>query len=342
MAVGNAVPKLGWQSALGIAEETTWGTFVTSTAHIEFNSESFKHSREEVRLESINTTRDYKKRVIGNETVEGSFEADLDLGSDALMYVIKQAMGGTVGNSTISADEFVHTFNVGDMESNKGTSTASDVKGLSFAVRKGDTDVWNAAGCRINTLTIKGEVGSPVMISAEIIGQLMSISSTIATVSLSDVTPAIFAGVVISTGATISAVSTEYFTSFEFVLTNNLDGDQRSLGSRNITVLPPLRRDVKLTLAQRFDTITAYNRFIQNTMTSIQILCNTTETIGATAGNTTYSMTIKIPAGYFNSNMPEVGGVDTLTHELDVSAMYQADPGYVTQILVRNGTANYW
>jgi len=346
MGIGNGTPKLGYDSVIGIAQETAYGTFVTTTASfIEFNTESMKHSREEIKLESVNNSRDYTKRIIGNETVEGSIEADLDVNADGLVYIMKQAMGGTVGISTISATEFVHTLNPGNMESNKGTSTASDIKSLSIAVRKGDANTWNAAGCRINSLTIKGEVGAPVIMTAEIIGQSMSISSTIGgAVSYSDVTPMYFKGVTIKTSDTMTSASltAECFTAFEFTINNNLDGDQRCLGSRNISVLPPGKREVMCKLTQRFDTTTAYERFIQNTATAIQIIIDSETTCGSTAGNTTYSCIINIPQAYWNSNMPEVGGNEVLIHEIEASGMYNSEYGYAALIQIRNDTANYF
>ena len=346
MAVGNATPKMGYDSCIGVAQETTFGTFVTTTAsYIEFNTESLKHSREEIKLESINNSRDFTKRIIGNETVEGAIEADLDINADGLVYIMKQAMGGTVGISTISATEFVHTLNTGNMEANKGTTTASDIKSLSFAVRKGDANTFNVAGARVGNLTIKGEVGAPIIMSAEIIGQYMSISSTIGgVISYSDVTPLYFKGVTIKTSDTITSASltAEYFTAFEFTLNNNLDGDQRSLGSRNITVLPPGKREITCKLTQRFDTTTSYDRFISNTATAIQIVLDSETTVGTTGGNTTYSCIINIPAAYWNSNMPEVGGNEVLTHEIESSGMYSAEEGFSVQIVVRNDTANYF
>jgi len=341
MAVGNATPKMGYSSALGIAEETTLNTFVTSTAFIEFMTEAFKRTREEVKLESINTTRDFKKRIIGNETVEGSIEADLNLGSDGLIYLIKQAMGGTVASASLSADSFEHTLYPGDMENNQSSAGAADVKSLSIAARKGDTDVWNISGARVNSLVIKAEANTPVMVTAEILGMGASITSTIPTVVLSDIVPAIFAGVEIRTGDSIGNVSTEYINSFELTLNNNLDGDQRALGTRNIVQLPATRREMMMTLSQRFDTLTAYNRFIDNTQTAIKILMQTETTIGSTAANTTYSMVIDLPNCYFNSNQPEVGEAGVLVHEIEVTAMYDASTGAVGLFKIQNATANY-
>ena len=345
MTIGDGAPYLGYDSAIGVAEETAYGTFKTSTAFIEFNTEAMKQEREEMKLASINTTRDYTKRLIMNETVSGSIEAPFNAAEDAMALIVKQAMGGTSTVNTIAAGAVEHTFLAGDMESNKGTSTATDIKGLSVAVRRGGAratnNTFNYAGCRVNTLTIKGEVGSPVLLTAELIGQTASMSATIPTVSFSNVLPLNFVGISITSGDSITNLSVEYFTSFEFVLTNNLS-DQRRLGSRSVSTLPPVMRDISLTLGQRFDTITAYERFKTNTLTAIKIVCDSATTI--TAGGTTYAMWIDLPECFLNSNEPEVGGPDPLTHELNFTAMF-ADytaTSYANNITIRNATANYF
>jgi hypothetical protein len=341
MTIGQETPYLGYDSAIGVAKEVAYGTFVTSTSHIEFTTEATRKNREEIKIPSINTTRDITKRLVGNETVEGSIEADIDVFSDGIVNIIKQAMGGTVSSAieVTAASQYLHTLNTGDMESNKSTSTASDMKALSIAVRKGSTYTWDYSGVRVNNLTIKGEIGTPVNMSIEFIGKEASITTTMPTVSLSDYNPCNFTGITIQTGDSITNLGTECFTGFEFTLNNNLDGDQRCLGSRNIAVLPPLKREVSLKLMQRFDTNTAYETYIENTLTAIQIYCDSEQTVGSTG--TTGALIIKVPEGYYNSNMPEVGGPDVLTHELEITGIYNSTQGASVIMQVRNNTASY-
>jgi hypothetical protein len=339
MSVGNSNPFLGYDSFLGIAQETTYSTVATATTFIEFTSESFLKEREEQRREEINTTRDFTRRMTGNETVSGSIEAPLNVASDGFAYLIKQAMGGTVGATTIAAGAIAHVFNVGNMESNQSTSGAADIKGLTVTARRGSTNLWQYKGMRVNTMTIKGEVGSPITATFELMGRYGTTCSDSLTASFTNINPLNFTGVVFQTGITISAVSTEYISGFEFSLANNL-AEQRVLGSANIFALPPLRRDVTLKLNQQFDTLTAYNRFIQNTKTAISIFLDSGVTI-AGAGSSTYSMKIDIPCAYFNSNTPQVGSIEAIGQEINVSAIKDTTTSYVCQITINNATTTY-
>ena len=339
MAVGNNTPYLGYESYLGVAEETTFGTLVTATAFIEFTSEGFMKEREELLREEINTTRDYTRRMTGNETVSGSLEAPLNIASDAMVYLIKQAMGGTVASVSIVAGAIGHDLYAGNMEDNKSTSGAANVKSLTMQLRRGSTKQWSYMGMRVNTMTIKGEVGSPVVASFELMGRYGSTTTDSLTASFTNVDPLHFTGVTFQTGDSITNVSTEYINAFELTVSNNL-AEQRNLGSANVHSLPPGRRDIKLKLTQQFDTTTSYDRYIQNTQTAIKLLLDTGSTISG-AGSSTYSMYINLPACYFNSNTPQADSIDALSQEVDVSAIKDTSTSYVIQMHINNGTTTY-
>lgn len=339
MSVGNGVPFLGYSSYVGIAEETAFGTLVTATSFAEFTTESFLKEREELLREEINTTRDFTRRMTGNVTVNGSCEMPMNIADDCIVYLLKQALGGTCGSTTIVAGSISHVLNVGDMENNESTSGGADTKSLSIQVRRGSEHQWSYRGVRVNSVTIKGEVGAPVTAAFELMGQHGTNSSDSLTASFSNINPLNFTGVTFQTGITISAVTTEYISAFELVISNNL-AEQRNLGSDAIYALPPLRRDVKLKLTQQFDTLTAYNRFIQNTKTAIQILMDTGISLGA-AGGSSYSMHINLPACYYNNIAPAVGSVEAISQELNVSAIKDTTTSYVVQMQIHNATLTY-
>lgn len=348
MSMGGNTANYGYNSFLGVAEETTFGTQVTASTYMEFNTESLKQNREVNILDSINTTRDHMRYLQGNETVEGSVEFDLNVAEDACIYILKQAMGGTVAVSTISAaTSFQHTLNTGNMESNKGTSTASDVKSLTFTVQKGDTSTnqWHFVGNRVNNLTIMGEINSPVKATAELIGRTATNTSETHTIAFAAIDPLHFTGVSITTGLTSTTLSATSVIGFEFGLNNNLvnDNNSRELGSKLLKILPPTQREVSLKLTMRFDTVTAYSNFINETPISVKILMDSGVTIGG-AGSSTYSMHIDMPKCYpMSQPMPEVGDKGILIQEIELKPMLDnTTTGYSVQMQVNNATADYF
>lgn len=340
MGVGDGVPFLGYDSAVCIAKQLTSTTFVTAGSFFEFNSESVKKEREEIKIESINNNRDYTKRLVGNETISGGVEFDLNPAEDGIVNIIKQALGGTCTSATVSAGAtYTHTLRIGDMENN-ATAGATSMRGLSVGIRKGNTNTWQCSMMRVNELSISGEVGGPVVCSAEFVGMSETNHTSIgaAAVSFSTVAPVNFTGVKVEIGNTITSLTEEYFTGFEFTLNNNIDDSVRRLGSRNIVQSPPLKRDVMLKLSSRFDTMTSHNRFLDNTITAIQITCDSEQTISS--GVTTHSMYIKLPNCRYNSNNPEVGDSGVLAYDVDITSLNDASLGSV-QIVITNGTADY-
>ena len=102
MAIGDSA-KFGYHGHVGVAKETTYGTKVDSFSDIEYSSESLKLDIERKNLEVITNSRNYRKRVSLNKTVSGSIEGPLNVASDGIMYIIRQALGGTVSSTQIAA-----------------------------------------------------------------------------------------------------------------------------------------------------------------------------------------------------------------------------------------------
>ncbi len=343
---GNDV-RLGYASWIGIGEETTFGVKATANSYFEFNSESLKLNRETIFLESINTTRDITRYFTGNEIVEGNIEVDLNIAEDGIVKIIKQAFGGTVTSSGTSTAGYTHILNLGDMENNQSSAGSSDTKSLTISVQKGNTTStqFHFVGCRINNLTIAGEINAPIKMTADILGKTATNTAESHTVIFSDIKPLFFTGITIQTGDSTGNLTATSCIGFEFALTNNLasDANVRSLGSRNITKLPPLTREATLKLTMRFDTTTAYTNFLNETSIAVKIIMSSGETIGSDAGSTTYSMYIECPTCYLTgSPIPEIGEKGPIVTDLEFKLVKEnTTSAYLCKAEICNATANY-
>lgn len=332
---------MGYEGLVGIAQESTFGTFVTSTAWLEFNSESLKHNIEQIKLESINGLRDYKKILQGNTTIEGSVEAPFCPAETGCILFLKQAMGGTCTVAAASGTSYAHTFNLGNMESNKSSAgAAADYKGLSIAARPGASAVktFNFYGCRVNNWTIKGEANSPIIFTADLIGKGCSTSSTLPAASYSDINPVTFVGASFKSGTT-TTFAAEYVRSFELSLNNNINTDHRVLGSREVAQLPPAKRNIGFKVTQVFDTSTAYDRFTQQTQTAWEITLDTLIARGSSAG--TYKAVITLYDCRLGPNTPVVSGPGPIVQELNYTCLYASTPAKAMDVVITNKTANY-
>lgn len=342
--------RRGYDTILAVGEETTLGTYVTATASDYYYSESLKLMRDKTRIEAMNSTRDHVILVQGKEHVEGSMEFDANLTSDLVHILIKQAMGGTVSSvraATTTIGSYRHTFGIGNMVNNDSSVSAADILGLSFWVRRGDTTTNGFAfrGCRVNQLTISGEVGNPLKISAEVIGIGASLTTFAVTPSFTSIRPLMFDDINVAVLDSIAGTPvTVTAQGFEVSLNNNLLADDSSyqLGQRGLSVLPPGMRNVTAKITTRYDTTTAMNRFTSNTLTAVRITARTGITITASAGDTTYTMDIDLPNCYFKESQPEVGDSGIISQELEAEAIGQAtSTTFPLRIITQNATAGY-
>jgi hypothetical protein len=337
MAIGDSA-QLGYKGFVGLKEQAAFATKLTAASFMEFTSEGFNREITSQKLPTINTTRNPRQKVFLDENVTGSIEAPLNIAEDAQVMIIKQALGGTVSSAQVGATTaYAHTLTEGDMENNQSSAGAADTKALTFTVRKGGTHLWDYVGCRVNQLTLSGEIGGVVNMSAELVGKTASLSTDSLTASFTEQLPFTF------NHATIKITGTaEDFVSFEFGINNNLvsDTNARSLGQRDLEVLPPGMREITLSLAQRFDTTTAYDRFLNEKSFAVVITLDSGATIGA-AGSSTYSMVITASKCYNDSNMPQISDSGIIMHDLSIISVANTTTGNAISIQINNATTNY-
>lgn len=343
MAVGDTA-YMGYASYVGVAPQTSFSAYASATSYFEFNSEGFKHDIDTKMVETINTTRNYNRRFMGNEIVNGTIEAPFNPAIDGICWLVINAMGGTVTSAVVGATvAYTHTINEGDLIHNAHTTTTKNVLGLSFTIQRGDPGwKWQYHSCRVNSLSIKGDIGSEVMINAELIGRTSTqTSDTLTNVAFTDITPVNFTGITIKIGATTTTLSATTYTGFELSLGNNLISDDkaRSLGSRSLSLLPAGMRDVKLKLTQRFDTASSYVDYVANTPKVFEITLDSGVTIAAAGGN--YQAVFTINKAVYGPNQPNIGDSGVITHELELTGLQDTTTAEMISCVITNATTTY-
>jgi hypothetical protein len=301
MAVGDNY-QTSVKSYVAAFKETTFGTYpasaATNASAIEFISCGFQTTIDSQKLESFGLTRGYNKRVQLNKNVGGALESYLHPHESPLLFAV--AMGGGITSAGTTTAGYTHSLTAGDFD----TSPSS----LSFNVKKGDT-VFGYTGGRVNALKISAKINEPVMVSAEFIFKDSTVGATdiASSLSISSVLPFTFAQGVYRYQATESAAATttaaEPIQEFELTINNGLIADDaaRQLGSNLLQILPPTRRSIDFKIVARFDTTTTYNRFIQGTAGSAELIFTGATVITSTSN---YMCTIRLPKLYYNTSDP--------------------------------------
>lgn len=307
MAVGDGA-EAAIRSYIAYGKETTFGTYASVSVAVEAISCSFKVEKESQKLETLNKSRDFSKRVQTNQNVGGTLEMYLHPIESVLLFAT--AMGGGIATSSQSGVA-IHTITAGNFD----TSPSS----LSFNIRKGSNanHVWEYSGGRPNVITIAAEIGEPVMLTAEMVFKdaTLGTNNIGANLSVSSLAPFVYhqgSYIYSGTQGSLTTTNAEPIQSFELVINNNIISDSaaRQLGSQVPGVLPATQREIELTITQRWDTTTNYNRFIGATEGSVRLLFSGSQ-ITSTAAQT-YSWQIDMPKVLMNTPDPELSGAGDL------------------------------
>lgn len=318
MAVGSGA-VLGFDSLLGVAEETAFGTFVTASTWVEFDSESIVKTVDFQNQNSLVGRRGFHRRVEGQHAVAGDITYNLNA-VNGLMF-IKNVMGGSVtslhsASSITTGTNQSHTIELGDW------STQTAPAALSIQKRVGATQMFEVSGARVNQMVISGSINNPVKATVNIVAQDMSLSAASnATLDFSTVRPFLFFDGTYTSDATTTSLGTtvEDIMSFELTINNNIitDDGARRLGSKTIQNLTPGQREVNLSISQRFDSTAAYDRWLVSSFQAIRIHLDTGDTIGSVSGATTYSMIIDVRHAFLQDGaVPVVSDAGIVTLDM--------------------------
>jgi hypothetical protein len=343
--------NVGFSSYLAVARESTFKTYVTATAGLDFLSASFKTTVEQKTIEAISTKRTYADRISLSKVVEGEVEFHMAADSDACVFMLHNALGGGAVSSasapgdTTGAGVMDHTFSINNFDASNTS--------LSFNHRKGDSTngkVFEYRGCRINEFTLTGEVDEPLMANAAIIAVDSTVSGNDISANVLTVTgqtPLSFVNMRLSVESTFASLTSSAFwhvQSFEFGISNQLkaDSDSRRIGTNILDVLPPGVAQFTLNFSMRFDTLTAYNAMLNETQLAAQLVF---EGPTLTGSSLRQKITLNMPRIYIqDAGDPEVGGPDEIL-KAEVSCLVLRDDststGYALQAVVRNKTASY-
>jgi hypothetical protein len=308
MAVGSsATPPI--PSYIAFSKEASFGTLASATTAVEAISCSIGVKYKQDRLKTIGPNRGYSKRVQLDKDVVGSIEAYLHPIESVLPVAV--ALGGGIASSvTAVAGVYTHSITAGNFD----TVPSS----LSFNIRKGPTFCQQYNGGRVNELKISGAVGEPLKASyAMLFKDNTTGVDCSAILSVSSALPFTFVGGSFRYDATEGSLTSsvaEPIQGFELVVNNNIaDGaESRELGTDIRTVLQPTRRDVSLSITQRFDTTTAFNRMIQATQGAVELYFR--GQLLTTSGSVTkyYECIVRLPKVYHAEGDPKIGGDEAI------------------------------
>ena len=349
MAVGENA-NIGFNSYICVGRESTFKTYSTCTAGLEFVSASLKTLQEQKIIEAISTKRTYADRISTSKVVEGEIEFYMAADSDACQYLLQNALGGgvvasaTATGDTTGSGTFEHTYSLNNFDATYSS--------LCINHRKGDAingKIFEYSGGRTGEITLSGEVDEALMCSSSLVfcDSTSTSNNVSGSLTATGQTPLSFSNMRLSVETTFSSLTASAFwhiQSFELGINNSLkaDGDSRRLGTSVLDVLPAGMAQFTFAFSMRFDTLTAYNAMLNETQLSAQIAC-----AGPTLSSSALrqQVLINMPRIFINdAGDPEVGGPDEILKSEITASILRDDStstGFAIQAKVINKTSSY-
>jgi len=351
MAVGEGA-LVSNLSYLAVGRETTYGSYNTCTAGMNFLSASLKTMKETKILEEIQTSRTNSNSIQLGKVIEGEIEAYYSPMNLACNYLLQNAFGGgpvtsaTATGETSGGGAFQHQVDIANF--------LATYSSLCLNVRKGQATqgkIFEYSGIRVNELTLSAELDDALMMNASIIAKDSTItsndvSSVIATSTADQIPLSFVEGRISIENSLASLTSTSFWhvQSFEFKISNNLNSDAtaRRIGSDTLQVLPAGLAKFEFKVSMRFDTTTAYDAMIANTRLCADLVFQGPTISGSSLRE---SITLRLPNLRINDpGDPELPSAnDPLTSEVSFAVL--RDPttsgGYAARAIVVNNTNSY-
>ena len=290
----------GVGASLGIASESTYGTYVAPDHFTEFNSESLTFRPNRVQglgLRGGGAFARKQRRVTTHSDAGGDITFDLtDKGAGLWLRHMFGSNPSKVGGA--------FTFTPGTLD---GSSFTAQV---GVPLLSGTVDPKTLSGCKVTDWELSVSNGGIVTAKVTVDAQNFTRSTSLATPSyVATLVPFYFAQAVLKLGGSTVANVTDWTLSGS----NTLKTDRNNIGSAGLKAEPIHNgfRTVSGSMNAEFTNTTAYAAFLADTDMSMQI----TLTSGAQV------IDITIPVVRYDDGVPQVGGPEIVMESLPFTVL---------------------
>ncbi len=310
--------RTGIHASLGIAPESTYGTFVAPTRHVPIISESLSLNAARIDSDAIRAgryTRHSDDHSAGKKMVEGTIE--MEMYDRTVGAFLDDLIGGgtTTGVGPYSTPLIP--------QSSYGKSRSIQVGRPDVG---GTTRVFSYQGCKTRSATISCAAGERVMLSADIIGQTETTSESLTAVSYaSNLVPFTW------DQATVTLQGVSQAAVKDITVTIEADLDEERLFAGASVIAEPLQQgltSVAISGTMEFNALTFYANYTALTVAAYSV--------AFTDG--TYSLTMAGTAR-LDGATPTISGREIVTIPFEMIAVGTTDAATFTATLVAPDTA---
>jgi len=313
-----AVPGLGVNTWMGLADESTYGTFVTPTKFFEINSETLTKEIRKIRSSSV-----YQSAMRAGRKVPGAIACSgdvvLDLTWEGWSLFLKHLLGSvatTQPDASAAPTVYDHAF----------SPTATLPTGMSIEINR-DISSFKFQGCKIVGARFSIAVDGVLQLTLSIVAQDVTYgtATTLGTLTESDMI--IFTEGVLQWNSVDQDVENA-----EVEISNNLTVDRRFIGSALIG--EPVFDDKRSTVGRfltDFQSTTLFADFVASTRRLLTLIF-TGDTITSPY---TQLLTLSMPLAEIDSDNMNVNSPGPIPEEISFEALFNSSNDEIT-ITLRN------
>lgn len=309
----------GIDAQIGMAAETTYGTYVAPTRFYEFVNESLKFNIQRIESAGIRAGRRTQHRwKPGVRSVTG--DINMELVPQDLGLILQHILGDPV---TTGADPYTHTFT--------GLG-AIDAKSMTIQVGRPDEGgvvrAFSYLGCKFTELSISCKTGEFATAKLGVYGREEVTSQALATATYdAELEPFVFVeGSLSIAGSVVEVMSVDY------TINANLAIDRHRVGAgtgRPKKALVNGLAAISGTFQADFENLTNYNRYVNGTEASLVLNFD-----AGTDKKLTITSNVR-----FDGETPTVGGMELLSLQQPFAATGSTDANVITAVLVNSDVA---
>jgi hypothetical protein len=307
MAIGSGIG-----ASLGIAAESTYGTYVTPSRFYEFTDESLEYEKETVASEGLRAggfMPRVQRRLV--TAVGGTGDLTMDLPTKGLGLLLNQALGSVTVAQQGGTTAYLQTHTLGDLAGKSFTAQVGVPRTDGTVIPK------TLLGCKVASFELACAAGELASATFSIDARDVVSNQTLATPSYSPTTGlfSFLGGTVRLDGTAIAAIGGASVS-----VDNGLKTDRRFFGGSGRKSEPIIAdwRTVEGSLDAEFtaDGATLMDRYMTDTTVAIVL-----EFVGATiSGSFSELLRVTMPACKFNGSSASVGGPDVVTLDMGFTA----------------------
>jgi hypothetical protein len=292
MAIG-----AGIGAQLGIANETTFGTYATVSRFYEFNMENINYNKKTAVGQGLRAGGQLpraQRRVV--TTADASGDIELDLPTRGLGLLLSHAMGTAPTGTLVASGVYSYSFTLGDVF---GRSFSCQVGVPQYG---GTVTPKTITGAKISSFELSVANGDIAKGKFSVDGANLVTSQALATASY-PLNGSVFN---FSQGAiTVDGSAVANIKDFTVTVDNSLKSDRYNLGSINKSeqTINGFRK-VSGKITAEFTDTTLLAKFLADTSAAL-VVTFTGATISSTYKDT---LSITLPAVKFNADTPNVSG----------------------------------